>query len=520
MGLLKKLSVRASILSFVGIATLGALTLGGVAALQGFASEALADRLLVDVRLTRAAGLVDMGHDGLLGVTRGAILAGLQGNAEQGQAVRQELTDLRKAMLDSISRIETDATSAEMSEAVKATRPVIDRYLASAQAIVDTALKDATAGAAMRPAFDADFRLLEGKLDKLSGLIEAQAEAAIQSRDELFARQPLIVVGTVVATVGILLFLGLQFAHHLLQRLGAEPWRLRRFARQIAEGELFTAFDDRHLAADSVAAAMLDMRNQLRETVTSIRDGADSVATGSSQIASGNQDMAARTEQQAGSLQQTASSMEQMTGSVQQTSDHARAASQLAHEASAVAARGGEAVHRVVATMGEIQASSRKIADITNVIDGIAFQTNILALNAAVEAARAGEQGRGFAVVASEVRSLAQRSASAAREIKTLIGTSVEKVDAGNLLVAHAGETMHEIVAQVQRVNDLINEITVATREQTSGIGTVNQSVALLDRGTQQNAALVEESAAAARMLSDQASRLLQAVSAFKLTAG
>jgi len=261
------------------------------------------------------------------------------------------------------------------------------------------------------------------------------------------------------------------------------------------------------------------MQDALRTLIGQVRHSTDSIGTASAEIATGNQDLSSRTEQTASNLQQTASSMEQLTGTVKQSADSARQANQLASSAAEVAARGGVVVSQVVATMEDINASSKKIADIIGVIDGIAFQTNILALNAAVEAARAGEQGRGFAVVASEVRSLAQRSAEAAKEIKGLIGASVEKVEGGSRLVADAGQTMKEIVGSVQRVSDIIGEITAAASEQSEGIGQVNGAVTQLDQMTQQNAALVEESAAAAESLKEQAVRLAQVVGTFRLEA-
>ncbi len=262
--------------------------------------------------------------------------------------------------------------------------------------------------------------------------------------------------------------------------------------------------------ADTVAA--------LRRVVGEVRSGVDSVTTASGQIAAGNQDLSSRTEQQAASLQETASSMEELTVTVRQSADTARAASSLAAEASAAAGRGGAVVGQVVGTMDQISTSSRKIVDITGVIDGIAFQTNILALNAAVEAARAGEQGRGFAVVASEVRVLAQRSAAAAKEIKALIGASVERVEAGSRQAADAGQAMQNIVEQVSKVNDLIGEIASTAGEQSQGIEQVNTAVAQMDQVTQQNAALVEESAAAASSLAHQAEALAQAVAVFRLS--
>ena len=271
--------------------------------------------------------------------------------------------------------------------------------------------------------------------------------------------------------------------------------------------------------AESTAAlrALKVLQEETRKTIGSIRSGANEVSTASAEIATGNQDLSQRTEQTASNLQQTASSLSQLTGNVRQSADAAAQANQLASSATQVARRGGAVVSQVVSTMEEINSSSKKIADIIGVIDGIAFQTNILALNAAVEAARAGEQGRGFAVVAGEVRSLAQRSAEAAKEIKSLIGTSVDKVETGSKLVQDAGSTMDEIVASVQRVTDIIGEISAAALEQSQGIGQVNEAVTRLDQMTQQNAALVEESAAAAESLKDQAHRMTTVVANYRL---
>jgi len=274
--------------------------------------------------------------------------------------------------------------------------------------------------------------------------------------------------------------------------------------------------------SDEVAAmqhSLARMQEALRKLVGEVRAGSDSIGTASAQIASGNLDLSTRTEQTSSSLQQAASSLEQLTGTVGQTADSARTANQLAASASQAAERGGAVVSQVVSTMQEINTSSRRIADIIGTIDGIAFQTNILALNAAVEAARAGEQGRGFAVVAGEVRSLAQRSAEAAREIKTLIQASVEKVDTGTRLVQDAGSAMGDIVSGVQRVTDVIGEISAATSEQSTGLRQVNEAVAGLDQMTQQNAALVEESAAAAESLADQSRKLSAVVGTFRLAA-
>jgi methyl-accepting chemotaxis protein len=290
-------------------------------------------------------------------------------------------------------------------------------------------------------------------------------------------------------------------------------------ADRVAAGDLTSKIDTTAQdEAGQVLQALNRMQTSLVQVVSSVRSNSESVATASAQIAQGNQDLSQRTEEQASALQQTAATMEELGTTTRNNADSAKEANQLAQGASQVAAQGGEVVGKVVATMQGISNSSRKIGDIIGVIDGIAFQTNILALNAAVEAARAGEQGRGFAVVASEVRSLAQRSADAAKEIKSLIGRSVEQVEQGTVLVDQAGKTMGEIVGSIQRVSAIVAEITSASVEQSSGIGQVGEAVAQMDRVTQQNAALVEESAAAAACLKGQALQLVQAVAVFRLS--
>ena len=289
-------------------------------------------------------------------------------------------------------------------------------------------------------------------------------------------------------------------------------------AKTVAAGDLTSDIDTS--GKDETAqllGALKTMNDNLQGIVRQVRRGTDTIATATTEIASGNLDLSSRTEQQAGSLEETASAMEQLTSTVKQNADNARQANQLAVSASEVAMQGGSVVGKVVHTMESINESSKKIVDIISVIDGIAFQTNILALNAAVEAARAGEQGRGFAVVASEVRSLAQRSSAAAKEIKTLIDDSVSKVDVGSKLVVQAGATMTEVVASVRRVTDIVGEISSASQEQSDGIEQVNQAITQMDETTQQNAALVEQAAAAAQSLQDQATMLTQVVSVFKL---
>ncbi|WP_175719653.1 methyl-accepting chemotaxis protein [Burkholderia anthina] len=299
--------------------------------------------------------------------------------------------------------------------------------------------------------------------------------------------------------------------------LGGEPDEAAALATRIAQGDLSRPVPVRDGDSTSMMAAMRDMQARLQATIGGIRQSAESIASASREIASGNDDLSQRTEEQAASLEETAASMEQLTATVKQNADNARQASGLANNASEIARAGNDVVSRVIGTMGEIDDSSRRIADIIGVIEGIAFQTNILALNAAVEAARAGEQGRGFAVVAGEVRSLAQRSATAAKEIRELIVDSVERVRNGSTLVGQAGTTMGEILQAVARVTDIMGEIAAASEEQASGITQVGRAVTQMDQVTQQNAALVEEAAAAAASLQEQAGRLRDAVGAFRV---
>ena len=325
---------------------------------------------------------------------------------------------------------------------------------------------------------------------------------------------------TTLAVFFVLLFVGILVGAVWLIRSIRQPLdQANALAARIAQGDLSAVIKvDRQDEFGDLLRSLAVMNESLGRMVHQVRQSTDSIATASSEIAQGNNDLAQRTELTSSNLQSTASSMAQLTSNVQNSADNARQASTLAANASSVAEKGGTVVKQVVFTMEEINASSKKIADIIGVIDGIAFQTNILALNAAVEAARAGEQGRGFAVVASEVRSLAQRSAEAAKEIKMLIGTSVDKVASGTKLVSDAGVTMSDIVQSVRKVADVIGEITAASAEQSSGIAHVNQAIGTLDQMTQQNAALVEQSAAAAESLRDQANQMAQAVSVFKLS--
>jgi len=363
------------------------------------------------------------------------------------------------------------------------------------------------------------FPALDALLDDIRTMVDLQknqvdASGAIAREDIASSRNLMIALGVFGLLAGVWL------AFWITRSITVPLNEAVDIAKHVAQGDLtrniVPAGTDE---TGQLLQALKEMNDSLARTVGEVRAGTEAISTASSEIASGNLDLSARTESQASSLEETASTVEQLTGTVKQNADNARQANQLVVSASDVALKGGAVVGQVVSTMASIKDSSRKIVDIIGVIDSIAFQTNILALNAAVEAARAGEQGRGFAVVATEVRNLAQRSASAAKEIKTLIGDSVDKVDAGSRLVDDAGSTMNEIVTSVKQVADIMSEISAASQEQSNGILQVNEAVGQMDEMTQQNAALVEQAAAAAQSMQDQAATLSQAVSVFKLTA-
>jgi methyl-accepting chemotaxis protein len=410
-----------------------------------------------------------------------------------------------------------DGSDATLAEAVKAAAPLLQQYLKQTDKAIDLSGVDPNVGiGAMRAAENT-----YAELGKQMKALVARNEALQAERDEAAqaaSRQLMLGLGLLMllATGG-----SLFAAWKLQRRVVGELSGAVRLSESVAAGRLDSRVHSD--AADEIGdlvRSLGQMVDKLRGSLLTVRTATDHIGTAAREIASGNTDLSHRTEQAASRVQQSASSMEQLTGTVRQTADAARTANQLAGSASSVAQRGGQVVAQVVSTMEDINTSSRKISDIIGTIDGIAFQTNILALNAAVEAARAGEQGRGFAVVASEVRSLAQRSAEAAKEIKSLIGASVDKVESGTRLVADAGSTMTEIVASVQRVTDIIGEISAATTEQSGGLGQINGAVADLDRMTQQNAALVEESAAAAESLREQAQKLAAVISGFELGSG
>ncbi|MBP6901929.1 MAG: chemotaxis protein [Burkholderiaceae bacterium] len=361
---------------------------------------------------------------------------------------------------------------------------------------------------------------LHAEMQRLMADAGARAKTAEQAADARASQTLGLATALAALALASAVLLTWVMRRTVQREIGGDPGLVRAALERVAAGDLGHVVQVPRGAEHSLLAALAGMNGALQQLVRQVRQASESIQLASREVASGNADMSQRTEQTAANLQQTASSMDQLTQTVRQTADSAASANQLAHSAAQVAQRGGEVVSQVVTTMDEIHNSARKIADIIGVIDGIAFQTNILALNAAVEAARAGEQGRGFAVVAAEVRSLAGRSADAAKEIKALIGNSVDRVEAGSRLVQDAGATMGEIVHSVQRVNDMIAEITAAAGEQSSGLGSVNAAVTQLDQMTQQNAALVEQSAAAAESLKDQALSLAGTVAQFRLHEG
>ncbi len=424
--------------------------------------------------------------------------------AEQSQGIQRELAALaEKAPADSPVRQELQTATAQIGE-----------FLKRSDSAIDLGTVDPNTGvAAMQGADEAYAKLASSLAAVKQQMKDASTAAATSANDESSRMNWLLTLLSLVAAAAVV-----AVAWVMLRRVAESLVHAAHVAREVADGNLDVDVQTtRKDELGDLLNALAAMKSSLIQTVGQVRSATDSINTASYEIASGNQDLSARTEQAASNLEETAASMEQLTSTVRQSADAARQANQLAASAAEIAVRGGQVVGQVVTTMDEINHSSKKISDIIGVIDGIAFQTNILALNAAVEAARAGEQGRGFAVVAGEVRNLAQRSAEAAKEIKNLIGASVDRVEAGSRLVADAGQTMSEIVGSVQRVSDIIGEITAAAGEQSDGIGQVNVAVTQLDQMTQQNAALVEESAAAAESLKDQASRLTEVIKIFRI---
>ena len=444
-------------------------------------------------------------RDAVLASDAAQVASELDSVAERGRAAEDKLGKLD----DAVRLPQGLALLQELKQARSIYLPARERLAALAKA-GDKEGAAAALKAELRPAQNAYL----GALDKLIAFqVQLMHDSGNQAEQQARSASTwMILLG--VLSAGLSLFTAWYITRGIVRPINHAV----RVARTVAGGDLSSVIEIRSRdEIGQLSAALKEMNTSLVNIVSEVRGGTEAIATASAEIAAGNMDLSERTERQAGSLEETASSMEELTSTVRQNADNARQANQLALSASDVAGQGGAVVAQVVDTMASINESARKIVDIIAVIDGIAFQTNILALNAAVEAARAGEQGRGFAVVANEVRSLAQRSAAAAREIKGLIGDSVDKVDAGARLVDQAGSTMTEIVASVRRVTDIMSDIAAASQEQLSGIQHINEAIAQMDQTTQQNAALVEQASAAASTMQEQAAHLSGAVGVFKL---
>jgi len=512
--MLKNLTIKTRLIFVIGFMSVW-LFMGGVIGIAALYMANGAMKANYDERLVPVAALDKLAR--LAAANQYAIAQALTEDPAKVAASLDQV-DKRIARIDSLWQ-EYKAYGATAEESALA-----DKFAANRRKFIDDGAKPAMAALRANDAPRA-IAIVHGQMAQLMPPMQADLDALIalklENAKKEYERNALIYrIVQISCTSGILfgILLGAVVCVWLLRSISRPLDEAVRVAKSVAAGDLTQKIEA--TSRDEVGQlmrALADMNESLVRIVAQVRNGTETIATASQEIASGNLDLSSRTEMQASSLEETASSMEELTSTVKQNADSASQANQLAESASAVATRGGAVVSEVVETMGAINASAKKIEDIIGVIDSIAFQTNILALNAAVEAARAGEQGRGFAVVATEVRNLAQRSAAAAKEIKALISDSVDKVHNGAKLVDQAGATMAEIVESVDRVTRIMSEITVASREQTSGIEQVNQAIAQMDEGTQQNAALVEEAAAAAESLQDQAATLAQVVSVFKL---
>jgi methyl-accepting chemotaxis protein len=508
------MKLRTQIL-FLGLAgALMAAAIGGIGLMASARLGQAIDGVVQSGQALQLSQEADMMHDAIRGDAQQALLGALEKNTERIAEAEKGLKEHSGTFQAALTKLQTMSHAKEAADALASARTLAGKYTEAADRAVAGARRDAASAQQQMPEFLAAFSALETRMAALSDSIEKEATEATAQASAGVVQTRTVIGAAVVLGTALMVFAALTLARRMTQPMLAAV----DLAERMAEGDLHSAA---HPAGNDetvrLIQAMARMQQSFAGIVRNVQSNAQSVATSSVQIAQGNNDLSARTEQQASALEQTAASMEELSGTVRQNADNARQGNQLAQNASAVAVQGGEVVGQVVHTMKGINDASRKIADIIGVIDAIAFQTNILALNAAVEAARAGEQGRGFAVVASEVRSLAGRSAEAAKEIKGLIDDSVQRVEQGTALVDQAGATMTEVVAAIRCVTDIMGEISAASSEQSSGVAQVGEAVTQMDQATQQNAAMVEQSAAAAESLKAQAQQLVQAVAVFKL---